>query len=47
MSKLVSTYNDAIMHIYMQSVKLGTSPMPLTSKNISGLVNIPIHFNVY
>ncbi len=28
-------------------MKLGTSPMPLTSKIKSGLVKVPIHFNVY
>ncbi len=31
----------------MQSVMLGTSPMPLTSKNKYELVKIPKHFNVY
>ncbi len=30
-----------------KSVTLGTSPIPLTSKNKSGLVKIPVHFNVY
>ncbi len=30
-----------------QSVMLGTSPMPPTSKNKSGLVKVPVHFNVF
>ncbi len=29
------------------SVTLGTSPMPPTIKNKSGLVKVPVHFNVY
>ncbi len=29
------------------SVMLGISPMPLSSKNKSGLVKVPLHFNVY
>ncbi len=32
---------------YPQSVTLGTSSMTPTSKNKSGLVKIPVHFNVY
>ncbi len=31
----------------VQFVMLGTSPMPPTSKNKSGLLKVPVHFNVY
>ncbi len=26
---------------------IGISPMPPTSKNKSGLVKVPVHFNIY
>ncbi len=38
---------EKMHYMYIQSVTLGTSPMPLTSKNKSGLVKVPVHFNVY
>ncbi len=31
----------------VQFVMLDTSPMPLTSEIKSGLVKVPVHFNVY
>ncbi len=31
----------------MQSRTLRTSPKPQTSKNNSGLVKVPVHFNIY
>ncbi len=30
-----------------QAVTFGTSPIPLSSKNIARLVKVPVHFNVY
>ncbi len=39
---------DQIPHAgLLQSVTLGTSYMPSTSKNKSWLVQVPVHFNVY
>ncbi len=52
--KLHSNYNQIMSYLdilcimcHTQSVTLGTSPMPLTSKNKFGLVKVPVRFNVY
>ncbi len=33
--------------LHYANVSLHTSPMPPTSKHKSGLVKVPVHFNVY
>ncbi len=46
-NRLHYIWSTILLPILAQYVTLGTSPMPLTSKNKSGLMKVPVHFNVY